>query len=243
MMSQTHIGYTNWQQPPVNRMPALKYLPADSVQQVEEDIVQPVLRSAAEMIPAQPPGKNIFYQLQWSGVSMEADHFTKAVPAGGIRWQVLPDHGRTGSAVTAIPVTAAEQVPGGKSPRLEYEFYSYGADSITLSLYFSPTLNIYNQPEGLRYAVSIDDEEPQVRSINKEDRNSISGIWNKWVAENIIIKSTRHRILQPGKHTVKYWVVSPAVVLQKLVIDFGDTKPSYLGPPETRYVVKPKSAQ
>lgn len=234
MMSQTHIGYTYWQQPPVNRIPVLSQLPADSVQNVEEDIIKPVLRSARDKMPVHAAGKNVFYQLQWSGVSMEAAHFTKAVPSNGIRWQVLPDHGRTGSAVTAFPVTAAEQVPGGNAPRLEYEFYSYGADSVSLSLYFSPTLNIYNQPEGLRYAVSIDDETPQIRSINKEDRNSISGIWNKWVAENIIIKTTRHRILQPGKHTVRYWVVSPAVVLQKLVIDFGDTKPAYLGPPETR---------
>jgi len=29
-------------------------------------------------------------------------------------------------------------------------------------------------------------------------------------------------------------MVSPAVVLQKIVIDFGGAKPSYLGPPETK---------
>jgi Gylcosyl hydrolase family 115 C-terminal domain len=28
-------------------------------------------------------------------------------------------------------------------------------------------------------------------------------------------------------------MVSPGVVLQKLAIDFGGLKPSYLGPPET----------
>jgi hypothetical protein len=54
------------------------------------------------------------------------------------------------------------------------------------------------------------------------------------VGDNIIIKTSNHKILQPGKHTVKYWMVNSAVVLQKLVLDFGGVKPSYLGPPETR---------
>jgi hypothetical protein len=54
------------------------------------------------------------------------------------------------------------------------------------------------------------------------------------VSENIIIKTTTHKINTSGKHTVKYWMVNPGVVLQKLVLDFGGLEPSYLGPPETR---------
>ena len=35
MMDQTHIGYTYWQQPPVNKMPEVKYVSKDSIKQVE----------------------------------------------------------------------------------------------------------------------------------------------------------------------------------------------------------------
>ena len=61
-----------------------------------------------------------------------------------------------------------------------------------------------------------------------------------WVTNNIIIKTTQHQILKPGKHAIKYWMINPAVVLQKLVLDFGGLKPSYLGPPETKIQSKNK---
>ncbi len=41
-----------------------------------------------------------------------------------------------------------------------------------------------------------------------------------------------------GKHTIKYWMVSSAVMLQKMVIDFGGLKPSYLDPQETIHNIK-----
>ena len=119
------------------------------------------------------------------------------------------------------------------APHLEYFFYSNSKDSLSISAYFSPTLNFQNTETGLQYAISIDGDTPQIISINKEDKNTGNGIWNKWVAENIIIKTTKHAITNTGKHVIKYWMVNSGVVLQKLVVNFGSIKQSYLGPPET----------
>jgi hypothetical protein len=229
MMSQTHIGYTYWQQPEKQKMPDVRYLPADSVRERKEMAIQPARRAE---IPAGTHG-NVFYQDEQKGVSMAADHYTRAVATNGIEWKILPDHGRTGSALTPFPVTAPVQTPGGNAPHVLYDFYTYSEGEFSINAYFSPTLNYNSINTGLQYAVSVDDEQPQIISLNAEDKTSDRGIWNKWAAENSIIKASKHTLSRPGKHTVKYWMVNPGVVLQQLVLDFGKQEKSYLGPEET----------
>ncbi len=234
MMSQTHIGYTYWQQPPLNKLPALEYLPKEEwVDSAFDYFVEE--KSAKKLVP-KTTGKNHFFEKNGS-VSVEAEHWTKAINSQIIKWKIIPDIGKTGSGITTFPVTATTTLTA-TSPHLEYEFYNYDTGKATVNLYFSPSLNFHNSEEGLQFAVSIDNEKPQIISLNKEDKNSIGGVWNSWVANNIIIKKSEHKILKKGQHVLKYWMISPAVILQKLVIDFGGLKPSYLGPPETNYKAK-----
>ena len=110
-------------------------------------------------------------------------------------------------------------------------FYSYDTGTFKLNAYFSPTLNFHNDPNGLQYAISIDNEKPQIISINKDDNNV--QLWNQWVANDIIIKTTDHSTSNKEKHVVKYWMISPAVILQKIILNFGGLKQNYLGPEET----------
>ena len=231
MMDQTHIGYTYWQQPPRNRMPQVKYVSPDSagVTQASLMIKDTSGKTALHLVP-KGKKENVFYEKD-GYVSIEAMHFTRAVNNNGITWKILPDHGRTASAVTPFPVTASSQTLNGATPHLEYDIYLYSKDSARLGLYFSPTLNFHNTTEGLQYAVSIDNEKPQLINLNKDE--NLNRNWDRWVANNIILKTSAHYIAKPGKHTIKVWMIDPGVVLQKLVLDMGGLEQSYLGPPET----------
>ena len=54
----------------------------------------------------------------------------------------------------------------------------------------------------------------------------------KWQANSINQTVTRHKIEKPGKHSLRFRVLEPGIVLQKIMIDLGGLKKSYLGAPE-----------
>jgi GH35 family endo-1,4-beta-xylanase len=165
-------------------------------------------------------------------VSIEAEHFDKASP----QWLRIPGLGRTLSAMESNPLTAPAQSPGGNSARLEYAIRLFDTGTINVHAFLSPHLPFNDKP--LHYAISFDDETPQTIDITTGVDKGAG--WEKMVADNIRTIISRHHITAPGRHILKFWMVDPGVVLQKLVIDAGGMQPSYLGPPESYYTGGPR---
>ncbi|MBI5471450.1 MAG: glycosyl hydrolase 115 family protein [Ignavibacteriae bacterium] len=168
-------------------------------------------------------------------VSMEAEHFTSASSSPQITWQRIPDLGRTLSAMTPLPVTAGSQSLNGRSARLEYKMYLFSEGQVNVKAYLSPTLN-FRSDKGLCYGISFDDETPQIMNMHEPDTVQewkYPRWWNEAVSNNIKIVTSKHTIGSPGMHVLKFWAVDPGVVLQKIVVEIGEVKPSYLGPSES----------
>lgn len=165
-------------------------------------------------------------------ISIEAPHFSGKKELSGTEYKVIPDLGRTGSAVTLFPVTVNSDVLQNEAHYLEYEIYLDTPGEIKVHILTSPTLNYENSPEGKRMTVSIDGKSPETVYIHKGENGKL---WEKWVAHNINEQLSVHKVDKPGVHHLRIRMLDPGIVLQKIIIDAGGLKPSYLGPEESMY--------
>jgi hypothetical protein len=162
-------------------------------------------------------------------VSIEAEHFSKANAAGGARWERLDDFGRTLSAMSVFPVDSASKEAGTAAPSLEYRMYLFDRGKAEVNAILGPTQN-FVPGRGLRFAMAFDDQAPQV--IDTLEHNTQRD-WEATVRDSVRYVTASLPVGQPGYHTLKVWMVDPGIVLEKVVVDMGGMKPSYLGPPES----------
>ncbi|MBN1973972.1 MAG: glycosyl hydrolase 115 family protein [Sedimentisphaerales bacterium] len=167
-------------------------------------------------------------------VSIEAEHFTRNVPAGNVRWEKIEDYGRTLSGLSIMPVTAKSVTPPKNSPCLEYKMYIFNPGEVKFYGIVGPSLN-FDPTRGTHIAVSIDGQEPKVIEILPQSFNAVNGnrTWENAVRNYCHVAQATLNIEGAGYHTLKIWMVDPGIVVQKFVLDLGGWKPSYLGPTES----------
>lgn len=175
-----------------------------------------------------PPDKFDGFVESDGHIAIEAAHYSRVVSQGEITWQVIPDFGRSSGAVTVVPVTAAAPTLTANSPRLDYDVYIYKSGDLDITLDLAPSLD-FQPGDGLRIAVSLDDAPPVVQKLDTGSKNN----WDKAVTDGVRRLVSRHHVDTPGAHVLKVWMVTPGVVLERITIDSGGLRESYLGPPES----------
>jgi len=168
-------------------------------------------------------------------VSIEAEHYSKRIDEGTNRWINIQDYGQTSSAMsTTSGVNAQINMPGKGAPCLEYKMFLLDSGKVDVEGVYGPILN-FAPDRGVRCAVSFDGGEPEIVTLIPQNYNAQNGNrdWEKSVVDNVRYSHTSFTMTRPGYHTLKMWMVDPGVVLEKIIVNCGGLRPSYLGPPES----------
>ena len=172
-------------------------------------------------------------------VSIDAASFTRVKENDDIKHTFLENFGVEGRAVMMGEPMGVPQALVMNSPYLEYDFYCESRGMVDIYTYLLPTFEYYNalpqfehdvQPEWTRYGVLVDAGQVIHPSFSAPE---YTGDWYVNASRNCVIRKTTHYVDKPGKHTVRLICGTPGVVFQKVVIDFGGMKQSYMGPEPT----------
>lgn len=234
MMSDNHIGYTQWSIPDKN------YNPMTLGFKVEH----PLNASAST-----------------TQIAIPAYQYARISEGKQAKWMFLPDLGRGKGCMGSSNVMAKSQTDG-QGASLEYDFeLAQDKQPLTVALGILPTQDVY-PARGLRIGVQIDNQPMQIvdarqgfldtfeeytarnlavskklKALPKEPKLALNGWWKgkKLPRRNEVFDNLRWVTAAPipalaaGKHTLRIVMIDPEIVLEQVVINPDNSKYSYLG--------------
>lgn len=206
MMTQKHIGYTSWN----DNFPADKLPEIYRMEKPEEAV-----------------GGYVF-QAQNGVVSMEAEHYFDKKNAADARWTVIPYMGRTLSGISLMPYTVPVE---GASLTYKMQLPKE-VKTVTVHVVVKSTLAFRNL-EGHKYAVGFEGGKEEVVNFNADLNEAPENIYAKFyptVARRVIEKEMTFELpaSADGMQTLQIKPLDPAIVFEKIVVDCGGYKESYL---------------
>lgn len=206
MMIQKHIGYTNWND------------------DFEKDKLPEVFRIADNGTEG-----GFIHKASNGYVAFEAEHYYAKNDAKEAKWTIIPFMGRTLSGIVLRPYN--KPVSGA---RLTYKFVTDGKyeGDVKIHVVVKSTLDFLNKG-GLVYNVSLDGGKAQAVNFNKnlnEDKDNIYTVYYPTVARRVVESVIT---LPLGKtdgniHEITLMPSDPGIVFEKIVVDMGGYKDSYL---------------
>lgn len=209
MMIQKHIGYTSWNDNfPADRLPK-------------------VFRIAE---PEKAVGGYVFTGAD-GYVAMEAPHFFECQTAEGTSWKVIPDMGRTLGGVTLMPYTVP--VTGSSlSYKMKLPEEARNLKQVKVIVVVKSTL-AFQDVEGHKYTVGFRGGNEETVNFNhnlNELPENVYSVFYPTVARRVIEKEVTLTLpaSSDGTYTLDFKPLHPAVVLEKIVVDLGGYRKSYL---------------
>lgn len=173
-------------------------------------------------------------------VSIDAAGYHRKRENDAIKIIDIPNLGIENKAVQfGNPMMPKQNTRKEDVPCVEYDFYTFEQGSVDVYTYVLPTFVLsadrgYSGHEATnvetQYGVCIDDGPVMNPSTSSVE---YAQIWYESCLKNCRVNKTTLHINEPGKHSVRILCGDAGTVLQKIVLDFGGLKRSYLGPEPT----------
>lgn len=195
-------------------------------------VFNPIIPSISEL--------NNMY-IEYNGyVSMPAIGFQRKFENNEIKIDTIPGLGIDGKVLRmGNPLSPLQMYRSPKVPRVEYDFYTFNSGMVDVYTYVLPTFPLHSErdyklPENTnsdtKYSICIDGG-----SISTPSTSAIeySQIWYDSILRNCRINKSTLYVDKPGMHTLQIRCGDPGIMIQKIIIDLGGLKKSYMGPPST----------
>lgn len=209
MMIQKHIGYTSWNDNfPVDKLPEVKR------------IVEPEKAVGG-------------YEFTGADgyVAMEAPHFFENYAPEGTEWKVIPDMGRTLGGVTLMPYTKPVE---GATVSYKFTLPQEAKDvkDVKVIVVVKSTL-AFADVKGHKYSIGFRGGKSETVNFNhnlNELPENVYTVYYPTVARRVIEKEVSLELPESvdDSFVLDFKPLHPAVVLEKVVVDYGGYSKSYL---------------
>ena len=210
MMTQKHIGYRSW-----------------------NDNFRRDMLPTTKKVEDKGLGGYVFTPSN-GYISMEAEHFFASKADGDTQWSVYPYYGRTRSAVALTPYTSPV---GDASLTYRFTLPKDAPKTVKVRVIVKSTLDFLNIG-GHECTISIDNTKPETINFNKTLVDRLPYMYSEFyptIARRVVEKVIELPVGDSDVHELKLQPKHPGIVFEKIVVDFGGYRPSYLFMTESDY--------
>jgi hypothetical protein len=177
----------------------------------------------ANRLPEMVSSESVFFE--WNNkVSIWAEHPSRRSQNG---WKIIDGLGYTEAVLAADWTMWADNGSSVAKVTAEYDFYSNHAGKCVVRIICLPNHSVH----GLKLAVQMDGLDPKILDFQTVGRNDR---WKQNVLRNQATQRAEFFLREAGRHSLTLQVLSPALMIDRIEIDFGKSPDAYSTVSETR---------
>ncbi|KAL9560798.1 hypothetical protein ACKAV7_015115 [Fusarium commune] len=181
-------------------------------------------------------------------VSIEASHYQKIhegdSDSPSLEYHTIKNYGRTLAGMGLYPLNT-EKLKVGEGPALEYDMYLFSNNSaVNVTVFMSPGANYLGDRNPLQYGITLfpaDKKQPDPKIVTPIGPNKGTNMPDGWgyAVGNAVwglygnYTTSSFNVPKEGAYKLRIWALLPNILIQKIVVDLGGVRQSYLGPPES----------